>query len=78
MTQPSVLYQLIDSRLADGLPRLIEQRRPGATWQEIADEIEQITGQPVNRETLRLWFADRLEVRAFIRPDVPATTGSAA
>lgn len=62
MTQPSILYQLLDSRLDGGLPALIEKMRPTSTWQEIADEIGRLTGTTPNRETVRLWFADRVTV----------------
>jgi hypothetical protein len=62
MNQPSVLYQLIDSRLDGGLPALIERMRPSATWQEICDEIEAQTGLSVTRMTLRQWFANRITV----------------
>lgn len=78
MTQPSPLQQLIDIRLPDGLAGLIEQRRPATSWQEIADEIEERTKLRVNRETLRLWFADRIEVTTTVRADTPASTPSAA
>lgn len=62
MTQPSILYQLIDTRLEHGLPALIEQLKPTATWQEVCDEIEARTGLSVTVVTLRQWFAGRITV----------------
>ncbi len=62
--QPSPLYRLIETALGPDttLAGLIAQLRATNSWQEIADEINRRTGIDVNRETLRLWFGDRIEV----------------
>lgn len=62
MTQPSPLYRLIESHLDGTLADLIAEMKPKASWQEIAEEIQRRTGVEVNRETLRLWFQDRITV----------------
>lgn len=78
MTQPSILYQLIEARLDSSLADFVAARWPRKSWQKIADEIEAATGLTVTKETLRQWFANRIEVRAFVREDAPASTGSVA
>ncbi|GJJ21090.1 hypothetical protein [Mycolicibacterium mageritense] len=40
-------------------------RRSGRSWQSIADEVRELTGVIVSRETLRNWY-----------PDAPAPTGT--
>jgi hypothetical protein len=42
---------------------IAEQRAAGISWRDIANEITRQTKIQVNRETLRLWFADRIEVK---------------
>jgi hypothetical protein len=68
--QPSPLYRLIESALgADTtLADLIAELRGSRSWQEIADEIERRTRININRETLRLWFGDRIEVDVKVAP----------
>lgn len=78
MTQPSILYQLIEARLDGTLADFVAARWPRKSWKKIADDIETATSLSVTKETLRQWFADRLEVRSFVRDDSPAGTGSAA
>lgn len=73
MTQPSTLYQLIEERLDGTLADFVAARWPGRGWRKIAAEIEEATGIEVSHATLRLWFADRLEVRTFVRGDTPAS-----
>lgn len=48
---------LIEARLGgQRVHDLINRRRTkGASWQSIADEIHDMTGVVVSRETLRLW-----------------------
>ena len=60
MTPTSVLYRLIDSKLDGRLDEFVASRRPAMSWQEIADEIRATTGERPTRETVRLWYADRL------------------
>lgn len=48
---------LIEARLGgQRVHDLVSRRRAkGASWQSIADEIHDLTGVVVSRETLRLW-----------------------
>lgn len=78
MTEPSILYQLIEARLDSTLADFVTARWPTKGWQKIADDIREATGLTVTRETLRHWFAERIEVRAFVRSETPASSGSAA
>lgn len=64
MTQPSVRYQLIETRLDGTLADFVAARRPAASWQAIADEIYKLTRVDVSDETLRLWFSGRIAVEA--------------
>lgn len=61
MTQPSPLYQLIETKLGEPLADWIaERRRPGlrppASWRALAAELQRATGVAVSFETLRTWF----------------------
>lgn len=68
MTQPSPLFRLVEAQLGGSLLEFIADRRlPTKTWQEIADEIKERTGEQVSREWLRKIYAEN---------DAPA--GSAA
>ncbi len=67
MTPTSTLYRLIDAKLDGLLDEFVATRRPDRSWQEICDKIQEVTGESVNRETLRLWYVDRLEVEARVR-----------
>ena len=60
MTPTSTLYRLIDAMLEGGLDEFVASRRPDTSWQDIADEIHRVTGERPTRETVRLWYADRL------------------
>jgi hypothetical protein len=73
MTQPTRLYRLIEGRLDGTLAEYVAARRPGTSWQELADRIHRVTGVEVSDEALRLWFADRLEVTTTVRSDAPAS-----
>lgn len=66
MTQPSALYRSVEDRLDGSLADLVAARRPAATWEQIADEIAEKTGIRLSRETLRLWFVDRITVEVKI------------
>lgn len=60
MTQPSRLYRLIEMKLDEPLADFVAARRfPTKSWQEIAEEIEQRTGETLTGEVVRRWFADR-------------------
>lgn len=52
---------LIEARLGgQRVHDLVSRRRAkGASWQSIADEIHDLTGVVVSRETLRLWLESK-------------------
>lgn len=59
MTQPTPLYRLIEAGLGMPLAEFVaERRQPTKSWQEIADEIKERTGEAVSRERLRQWFPE--------------------
>lgn len=59
MPRRSYLQLLLDERLPGGAAYWIgQQRGKGKSWRAIANEIADLTGIRVNRETLRLWFPD--------------------
>jgi hypothetical protein len=60
VTPTSTLYRLIDRKLDGKFDGWVTARRPAMSWQEIADEIYEATGERPTRETVRLWFADRI------------------
>lgn len=62
MSNPTQLYRLIEERLDGTLPDLIAARRPHTSWRDISAEIHVTTGIDVSWETLRIWFAGRVEV----------------
>lgn len=67
MAQPSRLYKLIERQLQRHTPgttlaAYIAASRPTKSWDTIAAELATITGVEASGETLRLWFADRIEV----------------
>jgi hypothetical protein len=64
VTQPqqTQLYRLIEERLDGTLAEFIAARWPGSGWRKIADEITELTQITVSYATLRLWFADRIDV----------------
>lgn len=70
MSQPSVLYQLVEARLGgEGkLAEYVAQHKATASWRTMAVDLSERTGQSVNYETLRLWFADRVETTVTIKP----------
>lgn len=76
MNAPSRLYRLIERRLPGTLAEFVADRRPDTSWRDIAVELTEKTGIEVSYETLRGWFADRIEVRVYVRDT--ASTGSAA
>lgn len=66
MSQPSVLYQLVEARLGGSLVEYVAERRANTSWRTMAAEISESTGVAVNHETLRLWFADRIQLTAVV------------
>lgn len=60
VTPTSTLYRLIDAKLGGKLDEFVATRRPAMSWQEIADELREVTGERPTRETVRLWYVDRI------------------
>lgn len=60
---PSALYRLIEQKLDGTLAEFIAARRPTQSWRNIAAELTEKTGVEVSWETVRGWFADRIEIR---------------
>jgi hypothetical protein len=44
------------------LIEFVARRRASQSWRAIAEEIEEITGIWVSDDSLRRWFADRIQV----------------
>jgi hypothetical protein len=57
----SAKFRLIDLKIEGGIDAFVATRRSSSTWQEISQAIYDVTGEVVNRETLRLWYLDRIE-----------------
>lgn len=67
MTQPSPLYRLIEAGLGEPLAGFVAERRQRFhlnSWQQIADEIKERTGETVSRELLRRWFPEHAPSRS--------------
>ncbi len=62
MTEPSNLYLLIEARLDGTLAEFVAQRRATTSWTAMAQELSELANRKVSDETLRRWFADRIEV----------------
>lgn len=56
------LYRMIEKRLDGTLAAWVEQRRADTSWAAMAAELTATTEIEVSRETLRRWFADRIQV----------------
>jgi hypothetical protein len=67
MTQPSVLYQLVDARLDGKLVEYVAEHKAAMSWRAMAADLSQRAGVQVNYETLRLWFADRIETTVVVK-----------
>lgn len=50
----SLIELQLKGRSLDGL--VLFHRRKGASWQAIADDVRDLTGVIVSRETLRAWY----------------------
>lgn len=72
MSQPSVLYQLVDARLDGKLVAYVAEKRASMSWRAMAADLSERTGVPVNYETLRIWFADRIHTTVVVS-DAPST-----
>lgn len=64
--EPSRLQMLIEKDLAakelGTLDDFVATRRATSSWTAIASELSEATGRNVSDETLRRWFADRLQI----------------
>lgn len=67
MNEPSQRYMLIERRLDGTLADFVAARRAKHSWRAMAAELTQKTGYPVSWNTLRRWFADRVEVEVTVR-----------
>jgi hypothetical protein len=74
VTKQSLLYQLIEVKLEGTLADFVAARYGKQSWTAMATELADLTGHDVSDETLRRWFADRIEVAVTVRTE----SGSAA
>lgn len=68
--EPSRLQMLIERDLAKGrhgtLAEFVAQRRASSSWTAMARELSDLTGRQVSDETLRRWFADRIQIEVTV------------
>lgn len=64
--QPSRLYRLIEERLDGTLAEYVASRRPAVSWKAMAVELTDTTGIEVSWESLRSWFADRIQIQVTV------------
>lgn len=72
MSQPTPLYQLVEARLGGSLEEYVAERRATTSWRVMAADLTERSGVQVTYETLRGWFADRIETTVTIRPSAGA------
>ncbi len=73
MSQPTALYQLVEARLGRSLVEYVAERRATTSWRAMAADLTETAGIPVTYETLRGWFADRIQTTIVVT-DVPAVS----
>lgn len=70
VNEPSRLQMLIERDLAEKrlgtLPDFVARRRATSSWTGIARDLSEATGREVSDETVRRWFADRVQVEVTI------------
>ncbi len=66
MTQPSALYQLVESKLDGTLADWVAANKGSVGWKPLASKLSAEVGVTVSAETLRLWFADRIQTRTTV------------
>jgi hypothetical protein len=66
MSQPTVLYQLVDARLDGKLVEYVAEHRATTSWRTMAADLTERTGVQVTHETLRGWFADRIQTTVVV------------
>jgi hypothetical protein len=69
MAERSALYRLIDAKLPGTFEEFVAARRPEKSWQTIAEDIAEATGEKVTKQVLRNWFAGRISYAATIDAD---------
>lgn len=62
MDEPSLRYVLIERKLDGTLADFVAARVVAKSWTAMAAELQELTGYKVSHETLRRWFAGRIEV----------------
>jgi hypothetical protein len=74
MSQPTPLFQLVEARLGGvgALDRYVAEQRATTSWRVMAADLTERTGVQVTYETLRLWFADRIETTVTVKPTAGA------
>lgn len=72
MTQPTPLYRLVEAALGRRLDEYVAEHRAAMSWRAMAADLSQRTGETVTYETLRSWFADRIETTVTVRPSAGA------
>lgn len=65
--KPSQLYRLVEERIDGTLAEYVAASRPHKTWRAMSDELHEKTGIRVSWESLRVWFADRIQVEVTVR-----------
>jgi citrate lyase beta subunit len=61
------LYQLVETRLGRPLVDYIAENKPTRSWKWMAADLTERTTTQVSWETLRLWFADRIQVEVTVK-----------
>ena len=73
MTQPTPLYRLVEAGLDGGsLDEYVARNRASMSWRAMAADLTERTGEYVTYETLRSWFADRIETTVTVKPSAGA------
>lgn len=74
MTQPTPLFRLVEARLGGegALTRYVAENRATSSWRTMAADLTERTGETVTYETLRGWFADRIETTITVKPSAGA------
>ena len=65
--QASRLQQLVELRLGGSLESFVVARLAEKGWRAVAVDVERATGVTVSHQTLRNWFASRVEVSTTVR-----------
>lgn len=66
MSQPSVLYQLVEARLDGTLVDYVAEKRASMSWRAMAADLQERTGVELTHQTLVNWFGDRIQTTVTI------------